>query len=118
MLPLHGELSNQEQDQAVAPGPGRKIVVATNVAETSITIDGIELIIDSGLARVARYDPHRGIDTLRIEKIGQASAEQRSGGPDAPRRADPFAYGRGTNIRIAPAGSFLKSSGLISLKSY
>ncbi len=57
----------------------RKIVVATNVAETSLTIDGVRLVIDSGLARIPRYDPYRGINTLLIEKISRASADQRAG---------------------------------------
>jgi ATP-dependent helicase HrpB len=57
----------------------RKVVVATNVAETSITIDGIRCVIDSGLARIPRYDPYRGINTLLIEKISRASADQRAG---------------------------------------
>ena len=57
----------------------RKVVVATNVAETSLTIEGIRCVIDSGLARMARYDPYRGINTLLIEKISRASADQRAG---------------------------------------
>ena len=55
------------------------MVVSTNVAETSITIDGIRIVIDSGLARIARYDPNRGIDTLLVERISRASADQRTG---------------------------------------
>ena len=79
VLPLHGELSPRDQDAAVARYEQRKVVVATNVAETSITIDGVRLVIDSGLARVARYDASRGINTLLIEKISQASSDQRAG---------------------------------------
>jgi len=79
LLPLHGELPPQEQDAAVARYDKRKVVVATNVAETSLTIDGIRCVIDSGLARIPRYDPHRGINTLLIEKISRASADQRAG---------------------------------------
>ncbi|MEM8549858.1 MAG: ATP-dependent helicase HrpB [Verrucomicrobiota bacterium] len=79
LLPLHGELPPREQDAAVARYDRRKVVVATNVAETSLTIDGIRAVVDSGLARIARYDPHRGINTLLIEKISQASADQRAG---------------------------------------
>ncbi|MEI7850990.1 MAG: ATP-dependent helicase HrpB [Kiritimatiellales bacterium] len=79
VLPLHGELSPRDQDAAVEPGNVRKVVVATNVAETSITIDGIRVVIDSGLARIARYDPNRGIDTLMVERISRASADQRTG---------------------------------------
>lgn len=79
VLPLYGELPPRDQDAAVAQYDRRKVVVATNVAETSITIDGITLVIDAGLARIARFDPHRGINTLLIEKISQAAAEQRAG---------------------------------------
>lgn len=79
ILPLHGELPPADQDAAVAPAGRRKIIVSTNVAETSLTIEGVRLVVDSGLARVARFDPHRGIDTLWIEKISQASADQRAG---------------------------------------
>jgi ATP-dependent helicase HrpB len=79
LLPLHGELPPKDQDAAVARYNQPKVVVATNVAETSITIDGVRLVIDGGLARVPRYDPNRGINTLLIEKISRASAEQRAG---------------------------------------
>ena len=79
VLPLHGELQPKDQDAAVARYEHRKVVVATNVAETSITIDGVRLVIDSGLARIARYDANRGINTLLVEKISQANADQRTG---------------------------------------
>ncbi|MDR3457025.1 MAG: ATP-dependent helicase HrpB [Verrucomicrobiae bacterium] len=79
VLPLHGELQPKDQDAAVARHERRKVVVATNVAETSITIDGVRLVIDGGLARMARYDANRGINTLLIEKISQANADQRTG---------------------------------------
>ena len=79
VLPLHGELPVADQDAAVAQYYQRKVVVATNVAETSLTIDGIRLVIDSGLARIPRYDPNRGINTLLVEKISRASADQRTG---------------------------------------
>jgi ATP-dependent helicase HrpB len=79
VLPLHGELPASEQDKAVARTEKRKIIVSTNVAETSLTIDGVTMVVDAGLARVARYDPHRGINTLLIEKISRASADQRAG---------------------------------------
>jgi ATP-dependent helicase HrpB len=78
-IPLHGELEPQEQDRAFAPNALRKIIVATNVAETSITIDGIRHVVDSGVARVARYDAERGIGTLLLEPISRASADQRKG---------------------------------------
>jgi ATP-dependent helicase HrpB len=79
LIPLHGELPPEEQDTAFAPNRLRKVVVATNVAETSVTIDGIIHVIDSGLARVARYEAERGISTLFTEPISRASAEQRAG---------------------------------------
>jgi ATP-dependent helicase HrpB len=79
LLPLHGELAPKDQDAAVARYDQPKVVVATNVAETSITIDGVRLVIDSGLARIPRYDPNRGINTLLVERISQSSAEQRAG---------------------------------------
>jgi len=77
--PLHGELPPEQQDRAVARYDARKIIVSTNVAETSLTIDGVTVVVDCGLARVARFDPHRGINTLLIEKISVASADQRAG---------------------------------------
>lgn len=78
-LPLHGELPPREQDAALRRYSRRKVVVATNVAETSLTIDGIRLVIDSGLARIPRYDPVRGLNTLWIEPISRAAADQRAG---------------------------------------
>lgn len=78
-FPLHGELPPEQQDRAVARYDTRKIIVSTNVAETSLTIDGVTGVIDCGLARMARFDPHRGINTLLIEKISAASADQRAG---------------------------------------
>jgi len=79
VLPLHGSLSPAQQDHAVQPVAGRKVIVSTNVAQTSITIDGIGCVIDSGLARVHRYDPSRAVNALLVEQISQASAQQRSG---------------------------------------
>ncbi len=79
LIPLHGDLPPEQQDLAFAPNPLRKVVVATNVAETSVTIEGIRHVVDSGLARVARYDAERGIGTLFLEPISRASAEQRKG---------------------------------------
>jgi ATP-dependent helicase HrpB len=78
-IPLHGELPPEDQDRAFAPNALRKVIVATNVAETSVTIDGVRHVVDSGHARVARYDVERGINTLFIEPISRASAEQRKG---------------------------------------
>jgi ATP-dependent RNA helicase HrpB len=78
-LPLYGELPPAEQDAALDHYEKRKVIVATNVAETSLTIDGVRVVIDSGLARIARFDPRRGINTLFVEKISRASADQRAG---------------------------------------
>jgi ATP-dependent helicase HrpB len=78
-FPLHGELPPEQQDRAVARYEARKIIVSTNVAETSLTIDGVTTVIDCGLARIARFDAHRGINTLLVEKVSVASADQRAG---------------------------------------
>lgn len=79
VCPLYSGLPPALQDAAVSPGGKPRIIVSTNVAETSLTIDGVRTVIDSGLARVSNYDPARGIDTLMIEKISRASADQRAG---------------------------------------
>ena len=81
-FPLHGSLPPSQQDAAVAPvddPTARKVIVATNVAETSITIDGVSAIIDSGLARIHRFDARRSLNALRVEPISKASADQRAG---------------------------------------
>lgn len=78
-IPLHGDLAPEDQDRAFAPSPLRKVIVSTNVAETSVTIEGVRHVVDSGLARVARYDADRGVGTLLIEEISRASADQRKG---------------------------------------
>ncbi|MCL5998255.1 MAG: ATP-dependent RNA helicase [Chloroflexi bacterium] len=79
VIPLHGELSPHDQDRAFIPTAYRRVIVSTNVAETSVTIPGIRFVVDSGQARIARYDPERGISTLHVEPISQASADQRAG---------------------------------------
>ncbi len=90
VLPLHGSLAPEEQQQALRPDPRgrRKVILATNIAETSLTIDGVRNVIDSGLARVASFDPDRGMDRLDLEPISKASATQRAGraGRQAPGR--------------------------------
>lgn len=88
VLPLHGDLSPAEQDRAVAPGPQRKVILSTNVAESSVTIEGVTAVIDSGLARVASDSPWTGLPSLDIKRISQASAMQRAGraGRTAPGR--------------------------------
>lgn len=89
VLPLHGDLPPDEQDRAVRPGPRRKIILSTNVAETSVTIEGVVAVVDSGLARVASHSPWSGLPTLELRKISRASAAQRAGraGRTRPGRA-------------------------------
>jgi ATP-dependent helicase HrpB len=94
ILPLHGELTPQQQDEVLQPGGSRRIIVSTNVAETSLTIEGVRGVIDSGLARIASHDVRRGINTLTIQKISRASADQRAG------RAGRL--GPGTCLRLWP----------------
>ena len=79
MLPLHGDLPPAEQDAAVAPSLQRKLILATNVAESSITIEGISAVIDSGLARFASFSPWTGMPTLEVGRVSRASAVQRGG---------------------------------------
>lgn len=81
IYPLYGELSPTEQDQAIQPSRagGRKIVLATNIAETSLTIEGVRVVIDTGLARRARFDPVTGMSSLETLRISRASADQRRG---------------------------------------
>ncbi|MGH7271967.1 MAG: ATP-dependent helicase C-terminal domain-containing protein, partial [Polyangiaceae bacterium] len=78
-MALHGDLSPHEQDIAVRPADRRKVIFSTNVAESSITIDGVTAVIDAGLARVASHVPWSGMPRLRVEKISRASAIQRAG---------------------------------------
>jgi len=77
--PLHGSLSLAEQRRALLPGPRRKLVLATNVAESSLTIEGIRVVVDGGLCRRPRFDPACGLTRLVTGRISRASAEQRSG---------------------------------------
>ncbi len=79
VLPLHGSLPSEDQDRALRPADQRKVVLATNIAETSLTIDGVTTVVDAGLARVAGYDPVRGLDRLELARISRASSDQRAG---------------------------------------
>jgi len=79
VLPLHGELSLAEQDRAVRPAERRKIILSTNVAESSVTIEGVSAVVDSGLARVAQHSPWSGLPTFSVARISRASAVQRAG---------------------------------------
>jgi ATP-dependent helicase HrpB len=100
LFPLHGDLTPEEQDQAVAPSATRKIICSTNVAESSVTIEGIEAVIDSGLARVLTHSPWSGLSRLNIEKISQSSAIQRAG------RAGRTSAG--IAIRLYPESDFVR----------
>src|SRR5439155_4437499 len=79
LLPLHGDQSPEEQDRAVGHSDRPKVILSTNVAESSITIEGVEAVIDCGLARVASHSPWSGLPTLLVARISQASANQRAG---------------------------------------
>ena len=91
VLPLHGSLDADAQDAALRPSAGRRVIVATNIAETSLTVPGVTAVIDTGLHKVARYDADRGIDSLETERITADAAAQRAGragriGPGVVRR--------------------------------
>lgn len=79
VTPLFGRLSNQEQHRVFSPHSGRRIVLATNIAETSLTVPGIHYVVDTGTARISRYSTRTKVQRLPIEEISQASANQRSG---------------------------------------
>lgn len=81
LLPLHGDLEPEEQDEAIRPARSGEIhvVFATNVAETSLTLPGVRHVVDGGYARVARFDPRRGLDTLYTVRASRRSADQRAG---------------------------------------
>jgi ATP-dependent helicase HrpA len=79
LLPLYARLSFEEQQRVFRPGGARRIVLATNVAETSLTVPGIRFVVDSGLARISRYSARNKVEQLRIEPVSQASASQRAG---------------------------------------
>jgi ATP-dependent helicase HrpB len=81
ILPLFGELPPEDQDAALTPSPGgtRKVVLATNIAETSLTIQGVRVVVDSGLVRRSMFDPSTGMSRLETQRISRASADQRQG---------------------------------------
>lgn len=81
IVPLYGALDRDVQDAAIAPAkpPRRKVVLATSIAETSITIDGVRIVVDSGLARVPRYEPGIGLTRLETVRVARAAADQRRG---------------------------------------
>ena len=79
VLPLYGDLPWEQQDRALRPGARRKVVLATPIAETSLTIEGVRVVIDTGYARVPQFDPGTGLTRLATVRIARASAEQRAG---------------------------------------
>jgi ATP-dependent helicase HrpB len=89
LLPLHGDLPADEQDRALTPARRRKVILSTNVAETSVTVPGVTAVVDSGLARIAGHSSWSGLPSLQVAKISRASATQRAGraGRTAPGRA-------------------------------
>ncbi len=130
--PLYSALSPAAQWEAVGPGEQARIIVATNVAETSITIEGIVAVIDSGLARRASFDVRRGINTLTVQKISQAAAQQRAGragrtGPgrcvrlwserDQARR-DEFEQPEVYRVDLAEAVLYLKAAGVREVRDF
>ncbi len=100
VLPLHGDQPPEEQDRAIGPSAQTKIILSTNVAESSITIEGVDTVVDSGLARVAAHSAWSGLPTLRVARVSQASANQRAGraGRTGPGRA----------IRLYPLEDFVR----------
>ncbi|MEW6435146.1 MAG: ATP-dependent helicase HrpB [Myxococcota bacterium] len=95
---LHGDLPPAEQDRALKASAKRKVILSTNVAETSVTIDGIAAVIDSGLARVASHSPWSGLPTLKVAKVSKASATQRAGRAGRTRE--------GTCVRLYTRGDY------------
>ncbi len=79
VLPLHGSLPPKEQDRALSPAAEQKLILATNVAESSVTVEGVSAVIDSGLARFATYSAWSGLPTLHVGRVSKASAKQRAG---------------------------------------
>jgi ATP-dependent helicase HrpB len=91
IIPLHGSLPADAQDRAIADGGDRRVILATNIAETSLTVPRVSSVIDTGLHKVARFDPDRAVDSLELERIPADAAEQRAGragrlGPGRVRR--------------------------------
>jgi ATP-dependent helicase HrpB len=107
VLPLYGDLPPEQQDRALRPGPRPRVVLATNVAETSVTVAGVRAVVDTGLARVLRHDPALGLDRLELGRISRASADQRAGragrqGPGLCLRLWTAAEHRGLHEREEP----------------
>jgi ATP-dependent helicase HrpB len=79
VLPLHGGIDGETQDRVLRPSAQRRVILATNIAETSLTVPGVMAVVDTGFHKVARYDAARGIDSLTLERVPQDSADQRAG---------------------------------------
>lgn len=132
LLPLHGDLSPAEQDRAVKPADKRKIILSTNVAESSVTIDGVVAVIDSGLARVAGHSAWSGLASLNVARVSKASAIQRAGraGRTRPGRCLRLFTAQDFNARadhetaevhrldLAEAALELHSAGITDLNSF
>ncbi|HSB53643.1 MAG TPA: ATP-dependent helicase HrpB, partial [Gemmatimonadales bacterium] len=108
VLPLHGTMSAEEQDAAIAPSPPgrRKVVLATSIAETSLTIEGVRIVVDGGLARVPKFSPRTGMTRLATVRVSRASADQRRG--RAGRTAPGICYrlwGQEEDHHLVPQGS-------------
>jgi ATP-dependent helicase HrpB len=96
LVPLHGSLEGEAQDAAIRASSESRVILATNIAETSLTVPGVSAVIDTGQVKVARYDAERGVDSLVLERVTQDSADQRAGraareGPGVARRLWPAA---------------------------
>jgi ATP-dependent helicase HrpB len=96
VVALHGALDGEAQDAAIRASAGRRVILATNIAETSLTVPAVSVVIDTGQVKVARYDAERGVDSLSLERVTQDSADQRAGraarlGPGLARRLWPAA---------------------------
>ena len=105
IMPLYGELEGAEQDAALAPaGPGlRKVVLATSIAETSLTIEGIRVVIDSGMRRYSEFDPTTGMSRLVTGKVSQAAADQRRGRAGRLSAGDCYRlWSEGTHASLTP----------------
>ncbi len=99
ILPLHGDLPPEAQDEALRPEGGRKLILATNIAESSLTVAGAEVVVDSGLARILRQNPWSGLSSLQVERVSRSSADQRAG------RAG--RTGPGACVRLYTLGDYL-----------
>jgi ATP-dependent helicase HrpB len=105
VMPLYGELEGAEQDAALAPAAAgqRKVVLATSIAETSLTIEGVRVVIDSGLRRYAEFDPETGMSRLATGKVSQAAADQRRGRAGRLSEGDCYRlWSEGTHTSLSP----------------